>query len=409
MRHLILPIALLLLAGGCSKSPKAELPGNPGEAVPLAFYAHTPTYTRSNDIQTVGESFKFKVIAYGNGGTYIPLSEAGKGRSQGKADLWGTTTPYYWPDYPLYVFAYAPATGGGVTPSFGGFRGNNRLSIETPSNIADQKDVIAGCTTGTKAPEMATGIAINFRHLLAQIDVKAKIGSKGSGHKIKVIGVKLGNFKTKAVFNYPANTDGTGLMRLGAFKFDTTPTRARLTAYSGTGTAPLELSSTENKPLTPSGESFFVLPQATEKWLGPEQYAANKVAPSYTNSDTGAYLAVCMNVETVGGFNVIPRDSEGYTWVAVPLVDASGNALTFNPGTHYTINLIYFSGANDALQLGYMEPHPADTVTGSSITNIDATPDNNKNYPGKPVLTQQLKFSPTITAIEQETTITYNL
>lgn len=67
--------------------------------------------------------------------------------------------------------------------------------------VANQNDLVISYNTGTKAVNEGSGVAMNFKHALSQIEVKAKCSNNKI--KIEIIGVKLVNAATKANFAFP--------------------------------------------------------------------------------------------------------------------------------------------------------------------------------------------------------------
>lgn len=138
----------------------------------------------------------FNVTAIGSGSTYFTNLAV---TSNDNGNSWTTASTYYWPSYQLAFFAYAPQVPTG-TVSISDTE-KKITGFSSAQAVADQKDLVVSYNTGTKANNEGNGVAMNFKHALSQIEVKAKCSNDKM--KIEVLGIKLVNVAAKADFTFP--------------------------------------------------------------------------------------------------------------------------------------------------------------------------------------------------------------
>lgn len=99
----------------------------------------------------------------------------------------------------LAFFAYAPQTPSGTVSIENAAK---KITDFSPAQaVTGQKDLVISYNTGTKALNENSGVAMNFKHALSQIEVKAKCSNDKI--KIEIMGVKLVNAAAKADFTFP--------------------------------------------------------------------------------------------------------------------------------------------------------------------------------------------------------------
>lgn len=126
----------------------------------------------------------FNVTAIGNGATYF--TNLGVTSTDNGAN-WTTASTYYWPGYELTFFAYAPQSSAGAVSIDN--TAKKITGFSPAQSVAEQKDLVVSYNKGDKTNNEGTGVAMNFKHALSQIEVKAKCSNDKI--KIEVIGVKL--------------------------------------------------------------------------------------------------------------------------------------------------------------------------------------------------------------------------
>ena len=112
----------------------------------------------------------FKVTAFGqdeanNYFTDMPVTSDDQGKN------WKTGATYYWPGFDLKFFAYAPQDLENVSISKNAQTITDFAPVQT---VKSQKDLLVSYNTGNKNNNEANGVAMNFKHALSQIEVKAK-------------------------------------------------------------------------------------------------------------------------------------------------------------------------------------------------------------------------------------------
>ena len=265
---------------------------------------------------TVANIGSFKVTAIGNAANFFTdLDVAVSGT--------GACTPaktYYWPGYQLDFFAYANHSSGvaSITNAAKGIAG-----VTPVAAAADQKDFVISYQTGTKAANMASGVALNFRHALSQIVVKAANKST-SGIKINVKGVKMANVKASGDFSFPAAVtdphDG-GTLDFALWN----SSAAAKTAYTigGASETAVALSATAADIMF-SGASWMLIPQQLVAW----DLNADKA-----NAGANAFIGVYLQILDAADNQLYPATAGEYAYANVP-IDTK-----WEPGKRYTYTL----------------------------------------------------------------------
>ena len=350
IKKLIVPLALAALAAAsCVKD--ARLSDNADLGVNFritsgALTKATPT--------TVANLSAFKVTAIGNSASYFTDLNVAVTSA-------GVCTPektYYWPGYELGFYAYANPSGGtvSITNAAKGVAG-----VTPVAAAADQQDFVVAYNTGTKADNMASGVALNFRHALSQIKVKATNKST-AGLKINVKGVKVANVKESGDFSYPtAVTSGNNAATLDFALWNTGS--ASKTTYSiggATEATPVVLSSTAADIMF-SGASWMLVPQQLTAW---------NLTTDKTNANSNSFLGVYLQILDSADNQLYPATAGEYAYANVP-IDTK-----WEPGKTYTYTLNFL---DEAAGGGAGVDDNGDPVLGSPI-NLTLTIDNWDGY-----------------------------
>ena len=338
--------ALLSIAALVSCNKDARIAENADLGVNFRVTSGALTKATPTTIANLGS---FKVTAIGNGASYFTDLNVAVTSA-------GVCTPektYYWPAYELGFYAYANPSGGTVSIT----NAAKSISGVTPvAAAADQQDFVVAYSTGTKADNMASGVALNFRHALSQIKVKATNKST-AGLKINVKGVKVANVKAAGDFSYPnAVTSGNNAATLDFALWNTGS--ASKTAYTigGNSETAVALSATAADIMF-SGASWMLVPQQLVAW---------DLASDKTNSNANAYIGVYLQILDASNGQLYPATAGEYAYANVP-IDTK-----WEPGKCYTYTLNFL---DEAAGGGAGVDDAGDPVLGSPI-NFSLTIDD---------------------------------
>lgn len=288
--------------------------------------------------------------------------------NKGSGDTWNTAATYYWPSYELGFYAYAPTNISGVGIS----SDSKKITGFTPDkNVDNQVDLLVAYNKGTKKDNEATGVELNFKHALSQIDVQAKCSNENI--EIVVKSISFVNVKTKGDFTYPTNTTAVGNNLNGCWNQGSELSGAAdYKASFGQGQE-VTLGS-EVKSINPSNNNFMLVPQQLTKW----------VKTSVTN---GAYIAVLCRISSKDGERktvLYPEpsttgdNSTKFGSIIVP-IDTNWEA-----GKKYTYTLNFCGDGGGA---GQVDPTPDTTDP-----NVEQNPKPGSEG-GDPVLGSPIKFT----------------
>lgn len=257
-------------------------------------------------------------------------------------DTWTSSRKEYWPPTKkLNFFAYAPTSNIGIvsiTPNEQTIKG-----FEVADKEDDQHELIVAYNAGTKADNENSGVALNFKHALARVDIQAK-NARPNDYEIEVLGVKLVGFKSKADLTFP-KMNGSGTIPSENWKNKT----LEKSYYSRKNTKPGKKLSADYNYLLNTW--FMPIPQEVTAW--------NK-----TTSKSGAYIALLVRIskkEADGNLvQLFPKTEGKFAYVAVPI---SSSLL---PGKAYMYYLTFMvEGA------GYIAP---DQTNPDIPNDIDPNP-----------------------------------
>lgn len=352
MKKNVLYLAMGLLAlASCSQDETTGLDNGAG----IKFRPSVGNVTRGPVITTANIS-QFKVSSYLAGAaanffTDLQVNKAGS--------VWSTAQTYYWPGTgTLNFFAYSPVdvTTVAVSPTA---RAINNFS-PAPA-VADQKDVVVAFATGTKAANETSGVALQFKHILSQIQVKAK-SANTTAYEIKVLGVKLGHVSSTANFTFPT-TVVTGTLPSSHW---TVPGTAK--DYATNLDSEFTLTS-DAENITKS--NFLMIPQQLTPW-------------TKGSGADGAYIAVLCRISSKNGGNltqIFPPQADKFAYAAVPV------GTNWLPGKKYTYTLNFLGSGGG----GNIDPNPT-----NPDNPVDPNVDPNPGTGGDPVLGGAIKFTVTV-------------
>lgn len=299
---------------------------------------------RTKAVTSLSNLNAFNVTAIGNSSNYFTVLGV---TSSDNGSTWTTASTYYWPGYELAFFAYAPQTPGGTV----GISGTEKkISDFSPAqDVSAQNDLVIAYNTGTKAANEGSGVPLNFKHALSQIEVQAKCSNEKI--KIEILGVRMVNAATKADFTFPeAETTSAYVLAQSQWAGWSGADGGHATAYYIKGEQPVTL--TDNAQSIMFGDdNFMLLPQQLTAWDG-------------TTSQTGAYLSVLCRIYSVDGGNEIllypqPTDTDNkdgkYAFSAVS-IDTN-----WEPGKKYTYTLNFCDNGGGAGK-GDPDPDPDEPV-----------------------------------------------
>ncbi|BFK02017.1 fimbrillin family protein [Parabacteroides goldsteinii] len=324
---------------------------------------------RTKAVTTLSNLGAFNVTAIGNGSNYFTNLEV---TSPDGGNSWETASTYYWPSYGLAFFAYAPQTPGGTVDINNG--GKSITGFSPAQDVAAQKDLVIAYNKGTKADNEGSGVPLNFKHALSQIEVKAKCSN--ANMKIEIIGVRIVNAATSAKFTFPeTETLSSYVLEQSQWADWSGKDGGHEKAYYIKGNSPVTLTA-DAQSIMFGDDNFMLLPQQLTKWAG--------------NADkTGAYLSVLCRISSLDGTNETllypqPTDTDNkngkYAFSAVP-IDTN-----WEPGKKYTYTL-NFCGDNGGG--GQVDPDP-------DPTDPDVDPDPTDDDPGDPILGKPIYFTVTV-------------
>ncbi|EFR52600.1 fimbrillin family protein [Bacteroides fragilis] len=352
----------------CSNDDVVDV--NKGEGI--SFRASLDKALTRANVTNLQNLEEFNVTAIGNGAKYftnLVVTSADNGAN------WTTASTYYWPAYELAFFAYSPQSLAGAVSIDNTAK---KITGFSPAQaVTDQKDLVISYNTGTKTTNENTGVAMNFKHALSQIEVKAKCSNDKM--KIEVLGVKLVNAAAKADFTFPEEYTGSGYA-LSQDKWSNWQDKDdHGKAYVIKGQAPVTLTA-DVQSIMFGDDNFMLIPQQLTKWDG-------------TTATTGAYLSVLCRISTLDGDNetlLYPQPTSDnkdgkYAFSAV------GIDTNWEPGKKYTYTLNFCGNGGGG---GEIDPNPTDP-TEPDNPNVDPTPIPDGNG-GDPILGDPIKFTVTV-------------
>lgn len=362
-KNFFLAAVVLAAMSSCSKDEVVEV--NNGNAI--AFRASLDRAISRGSETDLNNLQAFKVTAIGNDKNYFTNLVV---NSSDGGHTWQTASTYYWPSFGLSFFAYAPQDIGSGAVSID--NSAKKITGFSPSQtVSEQKDLVIAYNKGDRLKNEKPGVALNFKHALSQIEVKAKC--MNSNIKVEVLGVKVMNVAGTADFTFPEDkpTDSSYELSQGQW------TNAKGTqGYLIKGTTPVTLTSNAQSIMMDAG-NFMLIPQTLTKWDG-------------TAASGGAYLSVLCRISSVDGDNEVllyplatsTDDKSGKYGLSAVAIDTN-----WLPGKKYTYTLTFCGSDSGA---GRIDPNP-----NSSDSSIDSNPVSGGNG-GDLILGAPIKFTVTV-------------
>lgn len=213
-------ILMLLAAAAVAGCTKSETVGTQDQNVAISLKTFVSKSTKATPTTTATLN-SFEMVAYAAPTTvgsekkysatpFINLQSVTK-----DAEAWGYTGPAYWPvDKNLAFFAYSPKfteAGDTFTPLAAG--ADNSAAYPsltyTIKDVAAQQDLLAAGIDGLTATTNAGNVALNFKHLLSQVEFRFKGADPALTYTIT--SVKVNNVGNKGTFQF-AQASGNGVV-----------------------------------------------------------------------------------------------------------------------------------------------------------------------------------------------------
>ena len=320
---------------------------NTASPVEIGFNTTLSGVTRTVLDNSNFAQFKVTALNSTDGSAYFSDENVSK-----DGNSWFTENHYYWPDNALDFYAYAPTDLSNVTIN----QTTKQIIDFVPVyNVENQQDIVVAIGSGSKETNMENGVHLNFKHELAQIEVKAT-NERPSTYNVEVLGVKLGRVKTKATMTFPSVagnhatwTDPTEVMTYG-IKYDEAITL-----------------STEAQSLMGGNDNWLMIPQSLTAW------------DTSKTEDQGFYLSVLLRITDKSGNVIYPQPKEGqeqsevYAYSAVPV------SATWAAGKKYTYTLKFFKDNGGA---GVTDPDPTNPDPDLPEGDPDVDPQPIPDEPG---------------------------
>lgn len=286
-------------------------------------------------------------------------------------DTWSTEATYYWPTYALGFYAYAPIDISGVSID----NASQKITDFAPNtDVNKQVDLLVAYNTGNRTDNETSGVALNFKHALSQIDVQAKCSNPNI--EIVVKGIRFVNVKKKGSFTYPAQTTtaGNNTTLAGCWALGNEVSGGADYKASFDQSQVVTLGS-DVKSINASSNNFMLVPQQLTEW--------NK-----TSAATGAYIAVLCRISSKDGEDhktvLYPESESDVTKFGSIIVPINTN---WEAGKKYTYTLNFCGDGGGA---GLVDPNP-DATDPSVVT--EPKPGSTG---GDPVLGKPIKFTVTV-------------
>ena len=366
IRFILLTWPLLLAA--CANDSSGEVENDAKSAI--RFHSSIQGMTRSVYKNDLSNLVSFKVAGVSDGTTsdvyFSPMEVTHEADGS-----WKNTITYYWPPQPLKFYGFAPID---LPVNITGQL--QQLSDFTiASKPVDQKDIITAWGYGVRATPPATNgpVALNFRHALSQIEVRA---SNPSDTRVDVLGVKICRIPStgtmtiqQAADAFPSwvvarNSEKDYVIK-GDKNAPATDPRAVVTMKN----------STEVHNIMFGQAGWLLIPQALSPWTsGP--------------TADGAYISVLCQIHDGSGRLLFPDEEGKYGFASVAI------NTVWQPGHRYIYTLNFFSDGGSA---GLIDPNPTSPDDPNhEDEDIDITPGGNRQG-GDIVVNSPITFTVEIT------------
>ncbi len=307
---LLTSVAVMALTS-CSDDEMKDV--NRGRAIDF----RAETASRASE-ETAASLSSFYASAYNGNAIYDGFEEELFTKTDG---FFYSVTNHYWPEdenQTLSFIAYSPATtanGGVLNGTLALTKTNLTLAGFAPRyDVAKQVDFVHGTATGTKKANEKSGVSLNFKHALSQVEIKAK---NGGFNKYTIAGIKIVGAYNAADYDMSKGWTTAGKTK-GSYKV----------LYDEP--VVLQATTSETSLMGEAGTAMLV-PQQLTAWVNTDE----------NNAAGGAYIAVKLNLKDNDGKLLFPKDADqdAYGWVAVP-IDTKWEA-----GKKYIYTLDFSTGA----------------------------------------------------------------
>ena len=316
----------------------------------------------------------------------------------GDENYFTSAVDYYWPaGGGLKFFAYFPSQDVlGETSTITINSAKKMLEGYTPADdIALQQDFVTAKAVGNKVEHSSSGVALEFKHQLSQIEVKGY--NENEGYKISVKAIRIKNVIKTGNFDFGLNNWNL----VEATTENLTDYEINFTDKDGAA-APILLDDASQSLMGRKDDNAMLIPQSRPAWgvvedSTPAQTAEEDEGGETTPDDdveeetpttpetdpNGTYIAFLIQVNTATGIRVFPEittDEEGkkvdveYAWVAHPI------AFNWVNGYKYVYNCDFSDGLgviapdnfedpeNPILPGGGEDPKPGEEIYGGKIS-----------------------------------------
>lgn len=367
MKHVFYAGLALVALASCSQDETTDVDKTGSIGFRTSLGKTTRAEIKLNNLNS------FNVTAFPNAGGSNYFADLAVSSSDAGV-TWNTASVYYWPAGTLDFTAYAPTSiSSRVSIAHGA--GNQKITgFEPEQTVANQKDVVAAFRSGDKATYGASGVPMNFKHILSQIEVQAKCTNPNM--RVRVVGVKLGNVNSKGDFAFPqVATDPSYAVPLANWSNVNT-----LNQYGVETAAPathVELSAAEQSIMFGTDNNFMMIPKQL-------------TAYEKTSAPSGAYIGVLCRMDINDGHG-------NYTALYPSAItteyafSAVGIGTKWEPGKKYIYTLEFGNGTGGNGGGGVVAPDN-NNPGGSTVTPTNPT-NPFPNTPGDPILGQPIKFT----------------
>lgn len=279
----------------------------------------------------------------------VKYFEMDMGSDQFKED--GYYTPYFWEDRTLHFYAWYPksidATAGSGSMTVDAENGY-AITYVLADDVAKQKDFSVAYNTGTKEENGSSGVNMNFRHALAQVEVVVNNGSTLPDNTVIIKAIKVGNAIKRGTFTmpvYPTDDVVSEENRLTTMWRDnarTTSGDKNIQTYTIFHESPITIIKGQQRSVMGSNGNWMMIPQentAEQQWNPEEGGAGEKM-----------YIALLVKLMQ-GSATVYPsantpaEDTVGdYAWTAVPIPAG----VSLESGKKYTLTLTFIINTGNA-------------------------------------------------------------
>ena len=298
---LMASLAVLAMAS-CSNDETIEISKS------RAIDFRTTMQTRGVEVNT-GNLTKFKAVCIVNGERYFgdDFSKSGGFFTSEAIHNWLDKTS----EHTFYAFAPFDAAEDNKIQ-------NDKQEIvdfSPNANVKQQVDLVTATATGTQEANSSTGVPLTFEHALSQIEVQAK--NANPNYTYKVAGVRFGKPVSQGTFDLAAKKWTLSDSEKTNYEF----------VYDN---SPVELNNVAKSLMFDNGNAML-LPQQLTGWDS---------STDKTNSKTGAYLSVKIQITAKSGMRIFPKqNADEYGWASIAL-DTNWEA-----GKKYVYTLDFTNGA----------------------------------------------------------------